>query len=251
QGRVDEFPLGEKDFSPTLRLPETLVGRDQEAEQVKAAFQRAAAGAVEVLLLGGVSGVGKTPLVRSVYRDIAELRPRILLSGKHDQLGRSTPYAALAHAFGGLMSDIAASPKPTFETWKQRLEAALGANARVIADLVPELAWVLGKLPPVLEVPADMAYNRIKLSWIELVRAVADGSPPLVLFLDDMQWADAASLELLKTLLTDAGRRQLLVIAAYRANEVDPGHSLWSLVAAVEAEGVAIHRLDLGPLGED
>lgn len=164
QGRIEPFPLGEKDFSPKLRLPEMLVGRAQEAQQVVAAFQRASRGAVEVLLVGGPSGIGKTALVRSVYQEIAKTRRGLLLSGKHDQLGRSTPYAALAQAFGGLMSDIAASLKGAFERWKGRLDQALGPNARVIADVVPELEWVMGKLPPVPEVPAEMAYNRIKLS---------------------------------------------------------------------------------------
>src|SRR5262249_43183708 len=148
----------------------------------------------------------------------------LLLSGKHDQLGRSVPYAALAQAFTGLLHNLTASPKPVFEQWRARIDGALGANARVIADLVPELEWLMGPLAPVPAVPAEMAYNRLKLSWIQFVRAVTDASPPLVLFLDDMQWVDPASLELLKLLLTDVGRKHLLVIAAYRDNEVEPSH---------------------------
>ena len=103
------------------------------------------------------------------------------------------------------MSNLTASPKPVFEAWRARIDGALGPNARVIADLVPELEWLMGPLPPVPVVPTEMAYNRLKLSWIEFVRAVTDASPPLVLFLDDLQWVDPASLELLKVLLDGRG----------------------------------------------
>jgi len=249
-GRVASFALGQKDFSPKLSLPQTLVSRETESEAITLAFERAAAGAMEVLLLGGQSGVGKTTLVRSVYREIAKAGRGLLLSGKHDQLARSAPYAALAQAFTGLLNSLTASPEPVFEAWRVRLDAALGPNARVIADFVPELEWLMGPLAPVPVVPTEMAYNRLKLSWIAFVRAVTDASPPLVLFLDDMQWVDPASLELLKVLLTDVGRKHLLVIAAYRDNEVEPSHPLFRLIEELAASGAPVPRLTVGPLDE-
>jgi predicted ATPase/signal transduction histidine kinase/DNA-binding NarL/FixJ family response regulator len=242
--------LGQKDFSPTIQIPQTLIGRERECQALAAAFERAAQGAVEVLLLGGPSGVGKTALVRAVYGEIAQAGRGLLLSGKHDQLGRAVPYAALAQAFRGLLSRVAASPKPVFDAWRARLEQALGPLSRVIADLVPELEWLMGPLPALPIVPTEMAYNRLKLAWIDFVRAVTDASAPLVLFLDDVQWVDPASLELLKTLLTDIGRKSLLLIAAYRDNEVDAGHPLWKLIEAVEQSGVSTPRLTVGPMDE-
>ena len=250
-GTINDFPLGQKDFSPTLFIPQTLVSREKESGVINAAFERAADGAVEVLLLGGISGVGKTALVRSVYREIAKAGRGLLLSGKHDQLGRSVPYAAIAQAFGGWLRNLAKSPKPVFEMWKKRIEQALGPLSRVIADVVPELEWLMGPLAPVPVVPTEMTYNRLKLSWIEFLRVVTDSSPPLVLFLDDMQWVDPASIELLKTLLTDVGRKHFLVIAAYRDNEVDAAHPLWKLVDTVETSGVAVPRLSVGALHEN
>lgn len=249
RGQIEAFPLGKKDFSPKLQIPQLLVSRETECRAITAAFERVADGAVEVLLLGGPSGAGKTALVRSVYQEIAKAGRGLLLSGKHDQVGRSVPHAALVQAFGGLMNMLAASPKPVFEAWRARIERALGPLARVIADLVPELEWLTGPLPPI-PVPNEMAYNRFRLSWIEFVRTVTEASPPLVLFLDDMQWSDPASLELLKTLLTDIGCKHLLIIAAYRDNEVGPGHPLWKLVQAVEASGVKAPRLAVGPLDD-
>ncbi|WP_437808760.1 AAA family ATPase [Sorangium sp. So ce1078] len=250
RGHIDPFPLGQKDFSPTLRIPEALVSREQESRMIAAAFERAAGGGVEVLLLGGPSGAGKTALVRSAYREIAKAGRGLLLAGKHDQVGRSVPYAALAQAFSGLMGSLAESPKPVFDAWRDRIDRALGPLARVIADLVPELEWLMGPLPPVPAVPTEMTYNRLKLHWIEFVRAVTDASPPLVLFLDDMQWVDPASLELLKTLLTDVGQKHLLIIAAYRDNEVEQGHPLWRLIEALESSGVKTPRLSVRPLDE-
>jgi len=248
---VEEFPLGRRDFSPSLRIPQTLVSREHEVAEIKASFDRTASGAVELLLLGGPSGVGKTALVRSVYQEIAQAGRGLLLSGKHDQLGRSVPYAALAQAFGGLFRDLAGSPKAIFDAWRRRLDEAVGPLSRVIADIVPEMEWLMGELAPVPVVPTEMTYNRFKLSWIEFVRAVADASPPLVLFLDDMQWVDPASLELLKVLLTDAAKKNLLVIAAYRDNEVDATHPLWSLIEALGKADVQTPRLTLGVLDEN
>jgi len=249
-GFIAPFDLGQKDFSPLLHIPQLLIGRTQEAAEIRSAFDRAAEGAVELLLVNGPSGVGKTALVRSVYQEMAKIGRGLLLSGKHDQLGRSVPYAALAQAFGGLMRELASSPKQVFETWKARFEKALGPLSRVIADIVPEMEWLMGTLPAVPVVPTEMTYNRLKLAWIEFVRAIADASPPLALFLDDMQWIDPASLELLKTLLTDAGKKNLLVIAAYRDNEVEDGHPLWNLVESVKKTGVDTPRITVGLLGE-
>lgn len=247
-GDIEPFELGRQDHSPVLHLPRSLVRREQEARQIHESFERAAQGKVELLLLGGPSGIGKTALVRSVYHDIAKAGRGVLLSGKHDQLGRSVPYAALAQAFGDLMRDLVASPNLVFEQWRERFHAALGPLSRVIADIVPELEWLMGAIAPLPVVPTEMMFNRLKLGWIEFVRAVADASPPLVLFLDDMQWADPASVDLLKVLLTDVGQKNLMLIAAYRDNEVDAAHPLWGIVDAAAAANATMTRVDIGPL---
>ncbi|HRI63133.1 MAG TPA: protein kinase [Polyangium sp.] len=249
-GAIESFVLGCRDYSPILHLPQTLVSREAEGAKLHAAFERAGTGTVEVLVLGGPSGIGKTALVRSVYREMAKLGRGQLLSGKHDQLGRNVPYAALAQAFGGFVRDLAASPKNVFDAWRERIDRALGPLSRVIADIVPELEWLMGPLPPLPVVPTQMTYNRLKLAWIQFVRVVADASPPLVLFLDDVQWADPASFAILNTLLTDVERKNLLLIAAYRDNEVDPGHPLWALVESLQTRQISVAKVTVGPLDE-
>ncbi|WP_438025415.1 AAA family ATPase [Sorangium sp. So ce233] len=251
RGTVERFPLGNKDFSRRLRLPDILVGRDDERERLGAAFARAAQGAVELVLIGGPSGIGKTALVRTVYRDIAQAGRGLLISGKHDQLARSTPYAAMAQAFGALMQQWLASPKPVLRAWQERIRTEVGDNARLIADVVPELDRVMGKLAPVPPVQGDQVLARQRLTWLNFVRAVTTPNAPLVMFLDDMQWADSATLEILRTLLTDAERRDLLLIAAYRDNEAPPEHPLWKLVASVGESGAKVTRMSVGPLSEE
>jgi PAS domain S-box-containing protein len=250
-GEVRPFPLGAKDFSVKLRVPQILVGRQREIERLGASFARAAAGAAELVLVGGPSGIGKTALVRSVYLDIARKGRGLLIAGKHDQLARSTPYAALAQAFGELMRQWLASPPAVLGAWQERIRSEVGDNARLIADVVPEMDLLMGKLPPVPEVGGDQVLNRQKLTWLDFVRAVTTPNAPLVMFLDDMQWADTATLLILQTLLTDVQRSQLLVIAAFRDNETPPEHPLWKLVEAVGGSGANVSRMTVGPLSPD
>ncbi|WP_441286264.1 AAA family ATPase [Sorangium sp. KYC3313] len=251
RGAVERFALGDKDFSQRLRLPDVLVGREHERDLLGAAFARAAGGAAELVLIGGPSGIGKTALVRTVYQDIARAGRGHLISGKHDQLARSTPFAAMAQAFGALMQQWLASPKPTLTAWQERIRADVGDNARLIADVVPALDLIMGKLAPVPPVHGEQVLARQRLTWLNFVRAVTTPNAPLVMFLDDMQWADSATLEILRTLLTDAERRELLVLAAYRDNEAPPEHPLWRLVASVEESGARVSRMSVRPLSAE
>ncbi|MDI3289435.1 AAA family ATPase [Polyangium sp. 15x6] len=248
RGTVEPFALGRKDFSRKLRIPQTLVGRERDVERVGESFTRAAQGTTELLLVGGPSGIGKTALVRTVYRDIAQAGRGLLIAGKHDQLARSTPFAALSQAFGALMRQWLSSSEAVLEAWQERIRREVGDNARLIADVVPELDLVMGKLPPVPPVEGEQMLNRQKLTWLNFVRAVTAPNPPLVMFLDDMQWADSATLIILQTLLTDVERKSLLVIAAYRDNETPPEHPLWKLVEAVEKSEAKVSRMTVGPL---
>ncbi|WP_437736908.1 AAA family ATPase [Sorangium sp. So ce1335] len=245
-GRVDPFPLGERDAGGRLWLPEKLYGREAATQAVVAACERAAAGAVELFLISGHAGVGKSALVREVYKVLAG-RPGYFVSGKFGQLKQRTPYAAIAQAFGELCERMLSEGEEPAARWKARLSAALGAIGQVVVDVIPELERVVGPQPPVQPLGPNESKNRFSLAFQTFVRAVTE-EHLLVLFIDDLQWADPASLKLLELLMTDPDGRGMLVIGAYRDQEVDGAHPLARLVRDLRAAGAPASEVWLGPL---
>ncbi|MGH7516285.1 MAG: sigma 54-interacting transcriptional regulator [Gemmatimonadales bacterium] len=252
-GTVGEHPLGTEDSSTRFVVPQRLYGRAAEGAAVRAAFERVAAGATELVLVTGYSGIGKTSLIQEVYKSMTRGQAH-LIAGKFDQLARDVPYRALAQAFQALVRQTLAASDEEVRTWAARLGAALGANAQVVIDVIPELERILGPQPPAPVLGPTEAQNRFNLVFQKFVAAFARADHPLVLFLDDLQWADAATLALLPFLLTDPDIRGLLVIGAYRDNEVSPTHPLrltvGELAARVRIEEIALPPLDAGQLRE-
>jgi len=261
-GDVAPFPLGQNDFTGELRVPQRLYGRDTEVAALLATFDRVRQGHAELLLVSGPAGVGKSALVHEIHKPIAA-GGGLFLAGKFDQLNRSAPYAPIARAFRELMRDLLAAPRgraracagararaeqDEIDRLRPALQAALWPIAQVLVDLVPELGLVLGAQPPVPEVDPAEAHNRLVLAFRGLLRVFATAEHPLVLFLDDLQWADAASLKLLATVLTSPDRGHLLVVGAYRDQEVDASHPLQAMRAELEQAGAPVSEAALGPL---
>ncbi|MRG97557.1 AAA family ATPase [Polyangium spumosum] len=251
RGAVAPFELGTRDFSSEVRPPQVLIGREAELAHIEQAFEHAASGGVSLVLVGGPSGIGKTALVRAVHPKIAGAGRGTFVSGKHDQLARSTPLAAMAQAFGGLARQWLSSSDAALRSICDHLQSRVGDNVRLLADVVPELELVLGDVAPVPPALGDQVLHRQKLTWLAFVRTVTSFSEPLVMFLDDVQWADGATLVILEALLTDVESRSLLVVAAFRDNEAPPEHPLWKLVAAVEKGHAKVSRLSVRHLDED
>ncbi|WP_437649949.1 AAA family ATPase [Sorangium sp. So ce362] len=245
-GRVDPFPLGERDAGGRLWLPEKLYGREAATQAVVAACERVAAGAVELFLISGHAGVGKSALVREVYKVLAR-RPGYFVSGKFGQLKQRTPYAAIAQAFGELCERMLSEGEESVARWKARLSAALGSIGQVVVDVIPELARIIGPQPAVQPLGPNESKNRFSLAFQTFVRAVTE-EHLLVLFIDDLQWADPASLRLLELLMTDPDARGMLVIGAYRDQEVDDAHPLARLVRDLRAADAPVSDVWLGPL---
>ncbi len=245
-GTVSDAQLGADDGPTRFTVPQRLYGRAAEAAALRAAFERVADGATELVLVSGYSGIGKTSLVQEVYRSLTR-GYAYLLSGKFDQLARDVPYRALVQAFQTLVRHTLAGTDDEVRSWAARLSAALGANAQVMIDVIPELERIVGPQPPAPELGPTEAQNRFNLAFRNLVAAFARPDHPLVLFLDDLQWADAATLALLPVLLTDPEIRGLLVIGAYRDSEVSPTHPLRLAVSELE-ERVTMHEVTLPPL---
>ncbi|MDC0677609.1 AAA family ATPase [Sorangium atrum] len=247
-GAIEPFPLGQRDVSDRLQIPQRLFGRERELEALRAAFERVvASGRPELVLVSGYSGIGKSSLVAELHGPVVRERGSFL-SGKFDQLKRDVPYRPLLHAFRGLMQEILSASEPQVERWRERLREALGASGALLTDMLPELALLLGPQPPVPELPPAEAQSRLLATLQRFVAACARKEHPVALFLDDLQWADPASLLLLEQLATLAGDAHLLVIGAYRDNEVGPAHPLRLTLAEAQKRGAAVSELVLAPL---
>ncbi|HEY0792455.1 MAG TPA: AAA family ATPase [Chthoniobacterales bacterium] len=250
-GRIEPFALGAHDASGELRVPETLYGRGRETELLRTVFARVVAeGATELVLVSGYAGVGKSSVVQELHPALAA-RGGLFASGKFDQYQRGIPYATLAQAFQGLVGQVLAQREADVAPWRHALREALGTHGQLLVNLIPELELLLGPQPPVPDLPPADTKNRFQRVVRRFLRVFARPGRPLALFLDDLQWLDAATLDLLEHLLTGPGVRNLLLIGAYRENEVGPAHPLTRALEAVRQAGARVQALVLAPLGLD
>lgn len=250
-GRIDPFPLGAHDSSDRLVIPEKLYGREREVESLLAAFDRVVAqGTAELVLVSGYSGVGKSSVVNELHKVLVPPRG-LFAAGKFDQYMRDVPYATLAQAFQMLVRQILVRSEAEVDHWRHAFLEALGPNGQLMVDLIPEVEFVIGKQPPVADLSPQEAQNRFQLVFRSFLGVFARPEHPLALFLDDLQWLDAATLELLERLVTHPDVRHVLLIGAYRDNEVSPSHPLMRTLAAIREAGAAVQDVRLTPLSPD
>jgi predicted ATPase/transcriptional regulator with GAF, ATPase, and Fis domain len=248
--QVAPFELGRTDVSDRFLIPQRLYGRARELAELDASLDDACAGRASLMLVAGYSGIGKTSLIRELHRPIAARRG-YFLSGKFDQVVRGVPYGPLLQAFRAFVWQALAESEERLADWRARLGEALGANAGVLAEVIPEIEFVLGAQPqPTVLEPAE-AQNRFRFVVQSFVAALARRDHPLVVFLDDLQWADAATLDLLHALLTSPDLHHVLFIGAYRDNEIDERHLLTYAVDRLRGAGAMVRSVTLGPLGHD
>jgi PAS domain S-box-containing protein len=250
-GRIEPFALGADDFSDRLLIPEKLYGREREVDVLLAAFDRVVAqGSAELVLVSGYSGVGKSSVVNELHKVLAPPRG-LFAAGKFDQYKRDVPYATLAQAFQTLVRQILVKSEAEVDHWRDTLLEALGPNGQLMVDLMPEVEFVIGKQPPVAELPRQEARNRFQLVFRRFLSVFATAEHPLALFLDDLQWLDTATLEFLERLITDPDVRHVLLIGAYRDNEVSPSHPLMRTLGAIREARAKTQEIVLAPLGLD
>jgi predicted ATPase/signal transduction histidine kinase len=251
RGELAPFPLGERDVSDEFRIPQKLYGRDIESAALLAAFKRAAeSGTPELLLVSGYAGVGKSSVVHELLRPVVKRRGRFI-AGKFEQYKRDIPYFTISQALRGLALDVLAESQLGIARWRQQLAHALGRYGKLVVDLVPQLGLIVGPQPPVPELSLTESEMRLRRVFGRLFAACATPEHPLAMFIDDMQWADTASLALIAHLLTDGDTRHLLIIGAYRDNEVEPTHAMVRGVEAARRSGARIGDLVLQPLSEE
>jgi len=249
-GSIEPFPLGRQDDAGKLCLPQKLYGRSEDIAILLDAFDRVCAGSSELMLIAGYSGIGKSALAYEVHKPMVERRGTFT-SGKFDQLSRGVPYSAIIEAFGGLARQILGEDAAGLERWRRRILGAVGNNGRVITEFFPAFELILGEQPPIPELDSADAQRRFAYVFTHFIRALAAPDRPLVIFLDDLQWADAGSLKLIQAMMVDSGAVGLLIIGAYRDNEVDETHPFSRTRDEIASRGSRVSTTKIGPLLEE
>ncbi|MEG3908235.1 ATP-binding sensor histidine kinase [Microcoleus sp. w2-18bC1] len=246
-GEISHITLGEQDQSSHLQISQKFYGREAEVNMLLSIFQRMRRGNTEIVLIAGSAGVGKSSLVYEVYKPI---RPEngYFIDSKFEQFKRDIPYAFLLQAFQDLLRQIFTENTAEIHVWKEKILKALGGNCQVIIEAIPELELIVGPQPPVPDLGANESQNRFNLVFQNFIRVFAQKEHPLVIFLDDLQWVDSASLKLIELLATDLGTQYLLIIGAYREQEVDANHPLTLTAEAIKKAGGTVRAIALSPL---
>jgi PAS domain S-box-containing protein len=245
---IHAFPLGQYDTSDQLLIPQKLYGRQRETETLLAAFDRVVTGSrPELVLVSGYSGIGKSAVVNELHKALVPPRG-LFASGKFDQYKRDIPYATLVQALQGLLRTLLGKSDAELAGWRDALRDALGLNGQLMIELVPELKLLIGEQPLVVELPPQQAQSRLQLVLRRFLSVFARPEHPLALFLDDLQWLDAATLDMLADLFIQPDVQRLLVIGAYRDNEVNSFHPLMRKLSAMRNAGALMEEIRLEPL---
>jgi PAS domain S-box-containing protein len=248
--RINAFALGEHGTSDRLMIPEKLYGREREVDTLVTAFDRIIkSSAPELVLVTGYSGIGKSSVVNELHKVLVPPRG-LFASGKFDQYRRDIPYSTLVQAFQSLVRTLLGKSDTELANWRDALQEALDANARLMTDLIPELKLIIGEPPPVPALDPKQAQHRFLLVFRRFIGVFARSDHPLALFLDDLQWLDAATLDLLEDLLTSSDVRHLMLVGAYRSNEVDSTHPLTNKLQSIRNAGGRIDEITLAPLAK-
>lgn len=240
--QIEPFTLGRQDVYDSLTLSNKLYGREIQIEQLQQTFDRVNQGNKEMLLISGFSGIGKSSLVKELYKPITQQRA-YFITGKYDQLQRSTPYSAIIEAFQDLIYRLLGESQDYLKSIRKSLCEALGNNGQIIIDVIPNVASIIGPQSPVLELAPVDAQNRFRLTLQNFIRALAQPSHSLVLFLDDLQWIDLASLQLIRSLISDPELKYFLLIGAYRDNEVYDTHPLTIELQDIRKKNITINSI--------
>ena len=256
-GQIEDFEIAQRDLCDRFIIPEKLYGRETEVETLLESFERVATPltkggkrGVEMMLVAGFSGIGKTVVVNEVHKPIVRQRG-YFIKGKFDQFNRNIPFSAFVQAFRDLMGQLLSKSDEHLQNWQTQILQALGDNAQVIIEVIPELEKIIGQQPPATELSGTASQNRFNLLFQNFIQVFTKPEHPLVIFLDDLQWADSASLQLMQLLMSESETGYLLVIGAYRDNEVFAAHPLLLTLDAVVKAGATVNTITLEPLSSE
>ncbi|MFN6483984.1 MULTISPECIES: AAA family ATPase [unclassified Nostoc] len=248
-GKHTWFDLGQRDISDRFLIPEKLYGRESEVKTLLEAFGDVANGGSQLMLVAGFSGIGKTAVVNEVHKPIVRWNG-YFIKGKYDQFNRNIPLSAFVQAFRDLMGQLLKESDTQLEQWQSKILAAVAENGQILIEVIPELEQLIGKQPAIAELSGGAAQHRFNLLFQKFIQVFATREHPLVIFLDDLQWADSASLNLLKLLMSQSDCSHLFIIGAYRNNEVFAAHPLMLTLDEIEKTSSGIKTLNLAPLSQ-
>ena len=246
-GTISHFIIGAKDLSNQLLIPQKLYGREEEVAVLMEAFERTSLGTAEMMLVSGYSGIGKSCLVNEIHKPIVTKRG-YFIAGKFDQFKRNIPYASLIQAFQSLLRQLLTENSEKIVVWREKLLTALGQNGSIIIDVIPEVELIIGYQPEVPQLSSSESQNRFNRVFQQFLKVFCQPFHPLVLFLDDLQWADSASLKLIQRLISDSDSQYLLIIGAYRDNEVSSTHPLTQTLEKIRENRATINNITVKPL---
>lgn len=249
-GQISDLSLIQQNISDKFQIPQKLYGREDQLNQLSATFERVSLGTTEMMLVAGYSGVGKSALVNEVHKPIVRQRG-FFISGKFDQFKRDIPYASLIQSFQDLIRQLLTETEAQLQTWKQKLLNVLSNNGQVIIDVIPEVEMIIGKQPLLTHLGQTESQNRFNLVFQNFISVFTKKEHPLVIFLDDLQWADSPSLKLIELLITDSNSQYLLMIGAYRDNEVSATHPLMLTLEQIQKVSTRVNHITLQPLSID
>ncbi len=241
------FVIGQEDVSNQFKIRKKLYGREQEISLLLSAYENIGNSNCELLLVSGYSGIGKTSLINEIHKPIIRNNGNYI-NGKFDQVNKQQPYSAISSAFRVFIKNLLSESESELKEWKRELMLALGNNAKVVIDVIPELEYIIGEQPDVPKLGPTENQNRFNHYFQRFIGVFAKQNHPLVLFLDDLQWADQASLELIRNLISNETVSGLLLIGAYRDNEVNEFHPLIMTVKELRNSGKVINDIKLNPL---
>ncbi|MDZ8064727.1 MAG: AAA family ATPase [Nostoc sp. DedQUE08] len=246
-GEIKSFPIAQRDLCDRFIIPDKLYGRETEVETLLQAFERVSTGATEMMLVAGFSGIGKTVVVNEVHKPIVKKRG-YFIKGKYDQFQRNIPFSAFVQAFRDLIGQLLTESDAQIQQFKTNILAAVGDNGQVIIEVIPELERIIGQQPPATELSGTAAQNRFNLLFQKFTQVFTSEKHPLVMFLDDLQWVDSASLMLIQLLMADT--KHLFLIGAYRDNEINPAHPLMLTLNDIQKTAATINTITLAPLSQ-
>ncbi|MDY6939444.1 MAG: AAA family ATPase [Cyanobacteriota bacterium] len=247
EGRIVPFTIGRQDRASKLQIPQKLYGREAEVGRAIAAFDRVSSGTTELAIVSGYSGVGKSALVNEIHKPIVEKRGYFTF-GKFEQFKRNIPYSAWVQCLSESIRQILTESKPKIEVWKRKILYAVGDCGRILIDVVPEIELIIGaqpSLPTLSASESQTCFNRVFKNFLQVF---ADRQSPLVIFLDDVQWADSASLKLIESLVSAPRIPYLMLVLAYRDNEVNSSHPLMLALGTIQHLGIKINEIHLNNL---